>query len=81
MTGYSPRRWRQGLNIMIEKKKGEINVSKLRTILLMEADFNMGNKRLGRQLMRHAESEGLLALEQYGSRKNHMAINQGLNKR
>ena len=53
----------------------------MRTILLMEADFNMGNKRLGRQLMRHAESEGLLALEQYGSQKFHMAINQGLNKR
>ena len=80
MTGYSPRRWQQGLNIMIEKKPGEINVTKLRTILLMEVDFNQGNKRLGRQLMRHAESAGLLALEQHGSRKYHMVINQGLNK-
>ena len=65
---------------MIEKKPGELNVSKLRTILLMEADFKQGNKRLRRQMMRHAESQGLLALEQYGSRKFHMAINQGLNK-
>ena len=65
---------------MIEKKPGEINVSKLCTILLMEADFNKDIKRLGRQMMRHAESAGLLALELYGSHKSHMAINQGLNK-
>ena len=81
MTGYSPRRWRQGLHIMMEKRPGARNVLNLRTILLMEADFNQGNKRLGRQLMRNAEQLGILALEQYGSRKYYMAINQGLNKR
>ncbi len=81
ITGYSPRRWRQGLNVMIPKEQGNFNAKKLRTILLYEADFNNGNKRLGRNLMFNAERYGLLAPEQYGSRKFYTAINQGLNKR
>ena len=46
-TGYAPSRWKQGLNIMIEKKEGVIDVERLRTILLLEADYNQGNKGLG----------------------------------
>jgi hypothetical protein len=79
-TGYSPKRWQQGLDVMIEKKVGDIDVEKLRAILLLEPDFNQGNKWLGKQLMANAEREFLLAPEQYGSRKFHEAINQGLNK-
>ena len=66
---------------MIEKKAGEFHVRNLRTILLLEADFNQGNKRLGRELMFNAEKLNRLAREQYGSRKFYTAINQGLNKR
>ena len=43
-TGFSPDRWQRGLASMIEKKLGVITVDKLRAILLMEADFNFGNK-------------------------------------
>jgi hypothetical protein len=81
LTGYSPKRWQQGINVMIEKKPGEYHVTKLRTILLLEADFNQGNKRIGRQIMYNAEKLKRLAGEQYGSRKFYTAINQGLNKR
>jgi hypothetical protein len=81
LTGYSPKRWRQGINVMIEKKQGQFHVSTLRTILLLEADFNQGNKRIGRQIMYNAEVNNRLAAEQYGSRKFYTAINQGLNKR
>ena len=81
ITGYSPIRWRVGVDIMIEKKPGNYKVQELRTILLLEADFNNGNKGVGRMLMTNAEQFGLLAPEQYGSRKFMTAINQGLNKR
>lgn len=30
--GLAPTRWETGLNIMLEKKKGDLNVEKLRTI-------------------------------------------------
>ena len=37
-------RWKRGVSIMLEKKKNQILVSKLRAILLLEADFNVANK-------------------------------------
>ena len=80
LTGFVPRRWTQGLNVMLEKKPGVAKVSKLRTILLYEADYNQNNKALGRTMMAYAERQQLLAPEQYGSRKHHSAVYQGLNK-
>ena len=65
---------------MLVKKKGDYRVSKLRAILLYEADFNQNNKRLGREMMYYAEDLKNIAPEQYGSRKNHTAIDHGLNK-
>ena len=66
---------------MIEKKPGDFDVTRLRTILLLEPDFNQGNKKLGSDLMKNAEKFGMLAPEQYGSRKFYTAINQGINQR
>ena len=43
-TSYSPIRWKQGLSVMHEKKKGVRIPSKLHAILLMEANFNFPNK-------------------------------------
>ena len=37
-------RWKNGLSVMLEKIKGNINVDKLRGILLMEADYNFVSK-------------------------------------
>lgn len=79
-TGHSPRLWQQGLNCMLEKKKGNFRVDKLRAILLYEADFNMLQKILGRDCMFLAEELQAVAKEQYGCRKEHSAVNQGLNK-
>jgi hypothetical protein len=45
--GFSPSRWRKGIDVMLEKKKGVYNIDKLRAILLYEADFNQNNKKLG----------------------------------
>jgi len=68
LTGYSPNRWRHGLNVMLEKTPGNIEVERLRIILLFEADCNQNNKWLGRAFMKEAELWDLLAVEQYGSR-------------
>jgi len=81
MTGYSPNRWRHGLNVMLEKAPGNIDVERLRIILLFEADCNQNNKWIGRAFMREAERHDLLAVEQYGSRRYKDAITQCLNKR
>ena len=80
LSGYVPERWKKGLNVMLEKKPGVCKVTKLRTILLYEADFNHNNKLMGRAMMRYAEANHLLAPEQYGSRKSHSAVYQALNK-
>jgi hypothetical protein len=77
---FSPQRWRYGTNIMLEKKPGIIFVNKLRAILLYEADFNFSNKILGCQAMYYAEAILAMAKRQSGSRKEHTAIDQGLNK-
>lgn len=44
--GIRLERWAQGLSVMLEKVQGCSLVSKLRSILLMEADFNCANKIL-----------------------------------
>ena len=79
-TGITPTRWCKGTEVMIEKKKGNFRVDKLRTILLFEADFNMNNKIMARRTMAHAEKHDQLAPEQYGSRKGQRANLLALNK-
>ena len=44
-TGAAPSRWSKGLPVMLEKIASVALVTKLRTILLMKADFNC-HKRL-----------------------------------
>jgi len=48
---------------------------------LLEADFNQLNKFIGKAMMNQAESTGLVAAEQYGSRNGKSASTQSLNKR
>ena len=50
-------RWSRGMSVMLEKTLGVTLVTKLRAILLMEADFNATNKILyGVRMMGHARS-------------------------
>jgi hypothetical protein len=39
-------RWANGLSVMLEKIYGCSLITKFRSILLMEADFNSTNKRI-----------------------------------
>jgi hypothetical protein len=78
--GFSPSRWQQGVEVMLLKQPNNYNVEKLRAILLFEADFNFNNKRIGREMMFHAEQNGWIAPEQYGSRASLSSINHCINK-
>jgi len=79
-TGYSLKCWQTGLNVMLEKQKGNLNVEKLWIILLFEGNFNNNNKWLGRAVMFNAEKQNQMAPEQFGSRKDKSAVIQCLNK-
>ena len=80
-TGYNPVQWQHSVCCMIKKKADVDLVTKLRTIVLTEADFNFNNKKLGRESLMHAEQNNLIAKEQYGSRRGKRAIEHALNKR
>ena len=82
LTGYAPQSWMRGIDSMIPKKTvGECRPDKLRLILLFDARFNHNNKLIGKKMMEFAEEQGILAKEQFGSRKHKSAIEHAINKR
>jgi len=60
-TGYFFKWWCTSLNVMLEKQTRNINIDKLRIILLFEGDFNNNNKWLGQTVMFHAMKLQLIA--------------------
>ena len=73
-------RWSRGLSVMLEKTLGVTLVTKLRAILLMEADFNATNKIVyGDRMMTNARKYKLIPEETF-SEKNRMADNGTLCK-
>ena len=81
-TGTVLKRWTKGLSVMLEKIKGNINVEKLRGILLMEADYNFVSKLLiGVRLMASVENRKGFPEELGGSRKRHEAVDIALNRK
>jgi hypothetical protein len=73
-------RWSRGLSVMSEKTLGVTLVTKLRAILLMEADFNATNKIIyGNRMMAKAQEHNLMP-EEIFSKKNRMADDGKLSK-
>ena len=79
--GFVPDAWIPMTDVEILKKAGVYDIEKMRTILLMNAEFNTNNKKLGQDMMQNAEANAALPREQYGSRKHHRSITAALNKR
>jgi hypothetical protein len=79
-AGYSPLRWQSGADVTIPISVASLRVDKLRTILLLDPEFNQNNKLLGRSLMRQAEKHSQMPAEQCGSHKKHRAVEAALNK-
>ncbi|CAJ1954071.1 unnamed protein product [Cylindrotheca closterium] len=80
-TGFVPDNWRHLMNFAIEKKPGDLRLTKMRTIQLMNSESQANYKKLGRLAMAYGEEHHLLADGQCGSRKHHQAINLALSKR
>jgi hypothetical protein len=79
-SGYAYKRWRKGTDVELLKKANSFHVSKLRTIVLFEADFNFTNNAVGKKVGTRVEARHEMAKEQGGSRKKHHALEIGLNK-
>ena len=78
--GYSPIRHRKGTDLVLLKSENDYRIKKLRTIVLFDAECNMNNGRIGREAMKMALSNKLIAPEQY-SRPHRRAIDHALNRR
>jgi hypothetical protein len=66
-------RWARGLSVMLEKMFGCALITKLRSILLMEADFNSTNKLIYGQCMLHTARCYKLICEEIYSERNRLA--------
>jgi hypothetical protein len=78
--GVTLDRWLAGLCVMLEKEKGNKLISKLRAILLMEADFNAANKIIFGIRMLDKVREYNLMPEEIFSKKHRMAGDGALAK-
>jgi hypothetical protein len=71
---YSYTRWKQVVNVMIEKEPGNARVHRLRVIHIYEADYNFLLQAKWREMIRTAENENTLHPGQYGGRAGRDAL-------
>ena len=70
-SGQPLLRWTKGVSVMLEKVAGNINVQKLRAILLLEADFNAMHKIIfNNRLMPRIEADNAIPMEVIGGRRS-----------
>jgi hypothetical protein len=74
-------RWARGLSVMLEKMFGCALITKLRSILLMEADFNATNKIIYWQRMLNQMRRYKLIPEEIYSKRNRLADDGTLAKK
>lgn len=81
LAGFSQRRWRQVVDVMLEKKQGGSRVHSLCIVALQESDFNQSNHlAIGKQLLEYLEDHNLLPPMQHGSRPAKLCLSAVLNK-
>ena len=74
--------WIRGVSIILEKKPNKIVVSKLRAILLLEADFNVVNKIIfNTRLILQIEDRNKIPREIVGGCYSQSAIHIAVNKK
>ena len=71
-TGAAPKRWPKDLSVMLENIAGVVVVTKLRALLLIEADFNRHNRLIFEdRMMTLARENGLVPEEIYSEKRRH----------
>jgi hypothetical protein len=81
IAGFSPNRWRQVVDVMLNKKPGDCRIHRLRIVALQESDFNQANRlAIGRPIQLLLENEGLAPDMQHGSRASKLCHSAVLNK-
>jgi hypothetical protein len=80
-TGFSPSRWHQVVDVMLEKDPGQLRQHRLRIMALIESDYNQSQRIvLARCLTHHMEDKQMMPDMQYGSRPSKLCIRPVLNK-
>lgn len=74
-TGYSPNRWKKRLECSLEKKGKRLRPDELRTIVLLEGDYNQCLKLIfGKRMMRNSEFAPDYPASQFGSKRGSRSI-------
>ena len=81
LVGFSSEAWQVIPDVEILKKAWELRVAKMRLSQLMSPEFQINNKMIGRNVLRHAEDANTVGVDQHRSRKHHKSINTCLNKK
>ena len=79
-TGFAPEGFLPITDFQLLKDPKVKDVEGSRSIQLMDAQFNMNNKTLGRDTMRYAEAAGTISDSQFGSRKGSSAAKVATSK-
>ena len=61
-----PEQWMTITDLQILKRIGIFNVDKMRCIQLIDPEFNIKNKLLGKQMMANAETANAIQKDQFG---------------
>ena len=80
LSGYSPIRHRECIDLMIMKKQMCYDINKQRTIGILDTEFNQANKLVGQDAMNLAIDNGYIAEEQF-AKKHTSSIDQTIAKR
>ena len=80
ITGYSPKRHKKCVDLMIMKKHMCFDIKKQRTLGILDTEFNQNNKRIGQDGIKNATKLNKIAKEQFAI-KNSAAAEQIVSKR
>ena len=80
MTGHSPKRHRECIDLMIMKKTFCYDIKSQQTLGILDTEFNQKNKRIERDGMKNVSELGKVSIEQF-SIKNTSSIDQIVSER